>query len=541
MATRALSTVNGLRMLANTVRGMSFLNMRLLYKTVVLPVLTFGAAVWYTGVRQKTIVGVLQRAQNAALRHMAGAFRTTPTDALHHLAAILPVDLLLERTLPRLSQPLLRLGGAWDPLPAALPVRPSTRARMPAQSNLLRLAARTDADGERLIPYLAAPWDMGNPWHDRLTFDASVPRSKEGKDSRIAEVKETERQAACDPAHLVVFTDGSRHIPRRHTRTGAAYVIYHMGREISSGSYGLGRRAGVYDAEMLALAAASVPVDTLVTASLRAALGVQVPIPVPNVPHGAAFTTPITKVSFFTDNTSAIQSIYDIRPHPAQRASIIFRRRADAILRVADTTRIQVAWAPGHKGIAGNERADELAKAAAGIRDGPALVFDSSTLSWAHERAKAKPIKMWVHRWENSPRTNSAAVALRSPPTTRPSRFLRDFTGKRTVSSRITQVISGHAFLGEYYRRFVPTEPVACPCGAILQTREHILRECHLFNHARHHLREASDTLSLPILLGSPKGLAAVAKFLDSSNAFVKTADHPAPPPLQEATLNGFG
>jgi hypothetical protein len=133
MANRALSTVNGLRMLANTVCGMSFLNMQLLYKTVVLLVLTFRAAVWYTGCRQKTLVNILQHTQNVALQHMAGAFCTTPVKALHHITAILPIDLFLQhtintaavrlQTLPQTSQPLLWLGAEWKPLPADLPVQ----------------------------------------------------------------------------------------------------------------------------------------------------------------------------------------------------------------------------------------------------------------------------------------------------------------------------------------------------------------------------------------------------------------------------------
>jgi hypothetical protein len=81
-----------------------------------------------------------------------------------------------------------------------------------------------------------------------------------------------------------------------------------------------------------------------------------------------------------------------------------------------------------------------------------------------------------------------------------------------------------HAFTGEYYRRFVPSEPVGCPRGAILQTREHILRECRLHAHARHHLRKVSANLSLPIILGSQKGLEALVKFLTVLDAFKKTS-----------------
>ncbi|KAI5828322.1 hypothetical protein K523DRAFT_202680, partial [Schizophyllum commune Tattone D] len=41
MATRARSTIAGLRILGNTARGLHLANARLVYKTVVLPVLTF--------------------------------------------------------------------------------------------------------------------------------------------------------------------------------------------------------------------------------------------------------------------------------------------------------------------------------------------------------------------------------------------------------------------------------------------------------------------------------------------------------------------
>jgi hypothetical protein len=146
--------------------------------------------------------------------------------------------------------------------------------------------------------------------------------------------------------------------------------------------------------------------------------------------------------------------------------------------------------------------------------------------SWAKEQAKTRPSKAWEKRWQNTPRHNLSAVALRNPPSTRPWKiFKEELDGRRDISCRLVQVITGHAFTGEYYRRFRPNDPTGCPCGfGPVQTREHIIRECPLHSHARHHLTKVSPTLSLPVILGSHAGLVALTKFLKDSSAFKKTS-----------------
>jgi hypothetical protein len=92
MANKAKATCSALRMISNCVRGLSIANARTIYNSVVMPVLTYGTPVWYTGVRQKGLVKILQTAQNLGVRWVMGAFKTSPLDELHHLASIPPVE-----------------------------------------------------------------------------------------------------------------------------------------------------------------------------------------------------------------------------------------------------------------------------------------------------------------------------------------------------------------------------------------------------------------------------------------------------------------
>ncbi|OSX55828.1 hypothetical protein POSPLADRAFT_1081796, partial [Postia placenta MAD-698-R-SB12] len=90
---------------------------------------------------------------------------------------------------------------------------------------------------------------------------------------------------------------------------------------------------------------------------------------------------------------------------------------------------------------------------------------------------------------------------------------------------------TGHCFTGEYYRFFVPAEPDDCPCGLHRQTRAHILQDCPRYAPHRHILRGVSTTIDLPTILGTEKGIAALAVFIARSGAFTKSgAPRPARP-----------
>ncbi|PVF96260.1 hypothetical protein CPB86DRAFT_685274, partial [Serendipita vermifera] len=86
----------------------------------------------------------------------------------------------------------------------------------------------------------------------------------------------------------------------------------------------------------------------------------------------------------------------------------------------------------------------------------------------------------------------------------------------------VTQTRTGHGHYGRYYQDFNIPEPYACPCGEPIQTRSHILLDCPIHDQHRHILTEALPNCHMGEILGTKKGIEAVAIFLRRSSAFRK-------------------
>ena len=139
---------------------------------------------------------------------------------------------------------------------------------------------------------------------------------------------------------------------------------------------------------------------------------------------------------------------------------------------------------------------------------------------------REETLTAWRREWDHRPITGRYAIANRIPPSLKPLAHFRDLCGDRELYGRVVQCHLGHGFIGEYYKDFVPSESIDCPCGEPVQTRQHVLQDCPVYEPHRHILRGVSEDVALAEILGTPKGIDALARFLKKSGAFTKTG-HP--------------
>jgi ribonuclease HI len=511
MATRADSAVTALTMLGKTTSGLPPVQLRNVHIACTLSILTFGSNVWYTGKGQKGRVAKLEVVLRKALRHILGAFKTTPTYILYIEASIPPLHLTFEARLERAAirfasfppeHPVrVRAGGRWSQGAVSSyppPLTPSASNNTKHQTRLQRVARRYPHDGERINIRATAPWTdhIRDPrWDGRLR----VVQKPAGVDKRTAAIahKALERRLRKDHNNILVYTDGSL----LEDAAGSGAAVFHGRHGIHSVSKGLGQAAETYDAELFALASAARPAVAYT--------------------HTHWGLCPDPHIWFFADNDAAIGRIAELAPAAGQMFSADFLGQIGPFLIADPVNRVTVQWVPGHEDLAAQEASDTLAKAGTHL---PSALPVSLTITRAKREASERLTSRWRAEWLANTRVNAFSPANRIAPSTQPTPHLR--TLDKSTFSRLFQCRSGHAFTGEYYRAIdKPERGYECECGdAALQTRDHILTTCITHERYRYILRAASLSLSIPNLLGTKEGIAATGAFIRKSGAFSRPA-----------------
>lgn len=517
---KAANAVGGLRMLANTVRGLHQYHLKLLYLACILPIVTYGVAVWWSG--KKGHEQALEGVQNNALRVMMPVFKTTQIHALQVEAGLPPIRFRLDylrryagtrmATKTNNKNPLhARLPEPYKAIPThpsvpepalpTIPTLPRRRKTVPKggwRTVIDTVMKTTPANIEKIRCYAdLPPWRFGSDDEDiggrlRVTPAKLGVTKDEAAKSHNTLVTEKKSQGN----YILGYTDGSQRPTATGPINGAGWVLYDEANELGSGKEGLGARAEVYDAEMVAL--------------LR---GLRLAIEYANTEPAKYLN-----IILFSDNDSAVKNITKEQAGANQSISIDFMRAAEVFLKEKEGRTLEVAWVPGHKDVKGNDEADRLAKEATELP-----IEDDTPTTFTHHRRKVRAdlTANWNDYWLSKPRPESKfAVADRIAPSLKGSKSFKKM--ERKEYGLVTQVRTGHGYYGDYYRGIGKPEMAGCPCGEEIQTRQHILAECEDYEASRTILLGHSPTLNMEEILGSERGIKALAKFLKRSGAFQK-------------------
>jgi ribonuclease HI len=500
---RGTAWTNAVARMMRSKMGIRLQFARQVYRAVCLPRMLYAAELWATPARRQQpraphiprdrapsgILAKMASVQRRALLSIAGAMRTTATCVLEAHLNIMPIDLHLDvlrhRALVRHAT-----------LPPTHPIHKALRharstTRCSHISALTALVRRY-----RVNPELMEVIDVVRQ-HPAWTTPFVTHISPDRDDAVVTDAIHT----ATDD--VTVYSDGSAH--DGHVGA-AAYLVRRDGTTRHLQLY-LGR-------------------DLHYT--VHAAEGVGIVL----AAHLIRTETQIPRaVSFGVDNQAIILGCRQYRHGRGQWAIDIFRKKIIDLRRETRAS-FTVRWTPGHIGIAGNEEADELAKAAA---DGPTnssphadlppelrepIPRSAAAISQEFvKRTKTRALKRW--------RQSKQYAKIRLIDKTLPSNaYLKLVKGlMRRQSSLLIRLRTGHSPLNRHLWAIKVVDSPGCDaCGRHEEeTVRHYLTTCPAHERARATLRSKigpRNAGDIAALLTQRKLLRLLFKFVDTTRRF---------------------
>ena len=178
-------------------------------------------------------------------------------------------------------------------------------------------------------------------------------------------------------------------------------------------------------------------------------------------------------IIFFSDSQAAILAIDKTRTGSKMVLDII-----DHLNHLGTTHRVEVRWVPGHEGVPGNERADELARAGSATQPAGPEPFLPLTDRVIQNEIFSLMYKLHIKQYRNLDLSPKGKVPL--------TIFLQKFRYKTlsmTAEHRrwLTWLLSGHSPLA-YFQHKANNNKFDSPdcehCPGLQETSEHFLGEC---------------------------------------------------------------
>ena len=435
-----------------------------LIRACALPSALYGAEVYASRAKH---LDPLETALNAAARAVAPAWQTTPNLALRREAGLPGASVYLKDIQRRVALRIRRLD-------------PGHLLRRPAAAHT-SLHALQDGALDGPAPPLAPPI------------------------AALSKVPVWNSHTAPPFRDVTVFSDGSK---LTDGKTGSGYHGQQANRPLFSHHFPLGYKAEVFDAE--------------IAAAVRGAID--------------ATKSPAThmaeNIHVVLDNLAAVRNLQPgsssvLSPGPAAQITaarrIWARRKRAPYIPKGD---IKVWWTPGHAGLEGNEKADQLAKRGAALSPSHPPPPTTSYLRRERRIRFEQDSREW---WEsNAPSAyQNLAIQWQEKP--------KELKLARLLLGKLIQHRTGHGDFGQYHQRWNHLDAeISCSCGRE-KTPVHFYfcKKVHRRAPPDRWLRKAGVRDTVDWMLGTAEGASRWAEVMCETSFFEDICPyHWAPRPL---------
>jgi len=232
--------------------------------------------------------------------------------------------------------------------------------------------------------------------------------------------------------------------------------------------------------------------------------------------------SPAEKLVIFTDSQASISLIKNRRPK--SYLHLIFKIQTK-LMSLLSSHEVFLQYIPGHKGIGGNEVADQAAAEAHSLRYRTITAISKEELA---RQLNIKMMSMWNSCWLNNIRNSGKGLFI-SLIKGEVGNWPWALNKNRAVETALARLRTGHAGVKAHLARFNMVDSPLCSCGSS-ETIHHLLLTCPIHASARTNLTNALTALKVPVNLKNLLGggpfsdvtqdaiVNAVASFLTSTN-----------------------
>lgn len=427
-------SLNVLRVLSNTNWGADRTILLRIFQALVVSKINYGS-VAYSSARN-SILQKINPIYNQGLRLSTGALRSSPIESLNCVSGFLPLSKLRERELLNFLlkvskeqvHPLLQYIGD-DTFLNVFDNKPSVTKPFIYRSQALARNVEFDPINVEKISFgTMPPWLINHGFFVPNVF----PIKSNSHPREICSI--FQKLVSAYPNYVKIFTDGSKN--DLQTGIGIFSPFFEFNARLPD-------YTDIFIAELLAISKA------LELLSQRTE----------------------THFMICTDSMSSIQAlqkIYDNHP--------IITKIHDQLLKASENKSIKLCWVPGHSGIHGNEKADELANKG---RNNRLIAEGLVGVSRFNAKTFLKKLRQqwnedWVNLSSNKLRTIQASINI--------PKFPSNITRKDSVI--LTRLRIGHTILTHKHLYTREPPPICETCNCQI-TVAHIFNDCLKYNAVR--------------------------------------------------------